>query len=86
MASETPRIYAMFGWKFTLGVEKCCHSFPKDAILANIWLQKCRKSDGGNPKTTGICSRYAVTPEKYAFVNLVNDKGDNIGTAQEPCK
>ena len=36
MASETPRIYAMFGCKFTRGVEKCCHSFAKDAILTNI--------------------------------------------------
>ena len=36
MASETPRIYAMFGCKFRPGVEKCYHSFAKDAILTNI--------------------------------------------------
>ena len=29
MASETPWIYAMFGCKFTPGVEKCYHSFLK---------------------------------------------------------
>ena len=51
MASETPRIYAMFGCRFTPGVEKCCHSFSKDAILPDIWLKKCRRSDGVNPNT-----------------------------------
>ena len=29
MASETPRVYDMFGCKFTPGIEKCCYSFRK---------------------------------------------------------
>ena len=32
----TPWYNAMFGCKFTPGVEKCYHSFAKEAILTNI--------------------------------------------------
>ena len=51
MASETPMACAMFGCKFIPRVKKCYHSFPKDAILTNICLKKCRRSDGVNPNT-----------------------------------
>ena len=71
MASETQRVYAMFWCKFTPGVEKCYHSFPKDAILTNIWLQKYRSSDGVNPTTGRMCSVYFSYPSKYAVIILV---------------
>ena len=48
MASETPRICEMFGCKFIPGAKKCYYSFPKDAILTNKCLKKCRRSDGIN--------------------------------------
>ena len=40
------------------GVEKCYHSFPKDTILTNMWLQKCQRSDVVNPNTDscGVCN------------------------------
>ena len=71
MASETPRIYAMFGCKFIPGVKKCYHSFPKDAILINICLKKCQRSDDVNPNTPRICSLYFSYPLKYVLFNLV---------------
>ena len=71
MASETPRVSAMFGCKFIPGVKKCYHSFPKNAILRNIWVKKCRRSDGVNPNTTRTCSLYFSYPFKYVLFNLV---------------
>ena len=62
MASETPRVCAIFGCKFIPGVKKCYHSFPKDAILINICVKKCRRSDGVNPNTASICSLNLFTP------------------------
>ena len=62
MASETPRIYAMFGCKFTPGLEKCYHSFAKDAILTNILLKKRRRSDGVNYNTSKKAVFILVTP------------------------
>ena len=59
MASETPRIYAMFGCKFTPGFEKCYHSFAKDVIHTNIWLKKCRKLGGGGRMHKTICGTLA---------------------------
>ena len=70
MASETPMVCEMFGCKFIPGV-KCYHSFPKDAIFANICLKKCRRSDGVNPKTARICTLYFSYPLKYYLFNLV---------------
>ena len=71
MASETPRVCAMFGCKFIPGVKKCYHSFQNDAILTNICLKKCRRSDGVNPNTARICSLYFSYPLKYVLFNLV---------------
>ena len=71
MASETPRIYAMFGCKFTPGVEKWYDSFVKEVILTNILLKKCRRSDGVNYNTSKISSFYFSYPLKYVFFNLV---------------
>ena len=62
MASETPRECAMFGCKFVPGVKKCYHSFPKDAILTNICLKKCQKSDGVNPIDLEYAVFILVTP------------------------
>ena len=70
MTSETPRIYSMFGCKFIPGVEKCCHSFSKDAIFTNIWLEKCW-SDGVNLNTARICSLNFSYTLTYVFFNLV---------------
>ena len=61
----------MFGCKFTPGVEKCYHSFAKDAIITNIGLKKCRRSDGVNYNTSKIKSFYFSYPLKYVFFNLV---------------
>ena len=80
MASETPWIYAMFGCKFTPGVEKCNHSFPKDVILTNIWLKKSRRSDGAIPYTARMCSLYFSYPLKYAFFNLLTPLMWNINS------
>ena len=62
-------IYAMFGCKFTPGVEKCYHSFANDAILTNKWLKTCRRSDGVNYNTSNISSFYFSYPLKYVFFN-----------------
>ena len=78
IASETPRIYAMFGCKLTPGVEKCYHSFANDAILPNIWLKKCRRSDGVNCNTYKISSFYFIYPLNYVFFNLVTPLMWNI--------
>ena len=71
MASETPRIYAMFRCKFTTGVEKRYRSFANDAILTNKWLKKCRRSDGVNYNTSKISSFYFSYPLKYVLFNIV---------------
>ena len=71
MASEIPRIYAMFGCKFTPGVEKCYHSFANDVILTNKWLKKYRRSDVVNYNTSKISSFYFSYPLKYIFFKLV---------------
>ena len=78
MASETPRVCAKFGCKFIPGVKKCYHSFPKEAILTNICLKKCRRSDGVNPNTARICSLYFSYPLKYVLFNLVTPLMLNI--------
>ena len=70
-ASETPRIYAMFFCKFTPGVEKMLPLIRKNAILTNIWLKKCRRSDGVNDNTSKISSFYFRYRLKYGFFNLV---------------
>ena len=78
MSSETLRIYAMFWFKFTPRVEKCYHSSANSAILTNIWLKKCRRSNGVNCNTSkigGFCFSY---PLKYVFFNLVNPLMWNI--------
>ena len=72
MASETLRIYAMFGCKFTPRVEKCYHSFAKNVILTNIWLKKCRRSDVVNYNACKISSFYISYPLiKVCFLHLV---------------
>ena len=78
MVSETPRTYAMFGCTFTHGVEKCSHSFAKEAILTNIWLKKCQRSDGVNYNTSKISSFYFSYLLKYVFFNLVTPLMWNI--------
>ena len=78
MASETPSIYAMFGCKFTPGVEKRYHSFAKYAILTNIWLKKCQRSDGVNYNTSKISSFYFSYHLKYVLFNLVTTLMWNI--------
>ena len=78
MASETPRVCAMFGYKFIHGVMKCYQSFSKGSILTNIWLKKCRRSDGVNPNTARICSLYFSYPLKYVLFNLVTPLMWNI--------
>ena len=53
MASETPKIYAMFGYKFTqLDLKNSTTYFENDAIHTNIWLKICRGTDGVNPNTS----------------------------------
>ena len=45
MTFKITKVRAMFGCKFTNGVEKFYRSFPKDVFFRIIWLQKCRRSD-----------------------------------------
>ena len=71
MASETPRIYAIFGWNIHLELKNCYHSFAKDTILTNIRLKKCWRSDGVNYNTSKISSFYFSYHLKYVFFNLV---------------
>ena len=78
MASETPRIYAMFRCKFTPGVEKCYHSVANDAILTNKWLKKRWRSDGVNYNTSKISSVYFSYHLKYVFFNLVSTLMSNL--------
>ena len=74
MASETPRVCAMFGCKFIPGVKKCYHSFPKDAILKNIHVLKSAREQ---MVSTPIQLEYAVfilVTLKYVLFNLVKYK------------
>ena len=69
MASETPRIYAMFGCKFTPGVEKMLPLIrkrrdPHKYII--IWLKKCQRSDGVSYNTS-TRSSFCM----FIFFNLV---------------
>ena len=88
MVSETPRTYAMFGYKFTPGVEKCYHSFANDAILLpNIRLKKCRRSDGVNYNTSKISSFYFSYPLKWVFFNLFTPLiSIYVSLMSKPCK
>ena len=39
ISSKTPSVCITIACKFTPGVEKCHHSFAKDAIIKNMWLK-----------------------------------------------
>ena len=55
-----------------LVIENWFHSFKKDAILRNVWLQKCRRSDGVNPNTARISRLHFSYLVKYGLFILVS--------------